>query len=295
MGKYSIKEIEQLSGIKAHTIRIWEQRYNLLEPKRTETNIRYYDDEQLKFILNVSLLSKNGHKISRISKLSQSQFHDEIKKLYERTLLKDTELTVELGANDLMTAMIDMDESKFNQIYDGSIRKLGFEKTITHVIYPFLAKVGIFWAIDQVNPAQEHFMSCLIRQKIMVAIDRLDQPRHGKRFLLFLPHGEHHELGLLMAHYLLKEKGARVYYLGQNVPTADIPKAIETVNPDFVLTFIVDPALTNNANSLIANLAALCQNKSLLIAINPIVDVEQIKMANVRLLHQMEDLEAYIA
>jgi MerR family transcriptional regulator, light-induced transcriptional regulator len=295
MGKYSIKEIEQLSGIKAHTIRIWEQRYNLLEPKRTETNIRYYDDEQLKFILNVSLLSKNGHKISRISKLSQSQFHDEIKKLYERTLLKDTELTVELGANDLMTAMIDMDESKFNQIYDGSIRKLGFEKTITHVIYPFLAKVGIFWAIDQVNPAQEHFMSCLIRQKIMVAIDRLDQPRHGKRFLLFLPHGEHHELGLLMAHYLLKEKGARVYYLGQNVPTADIPKAIETVNPDFVLTFIVDPALTNNANSLIANLAALCQNKSLLIAINPIVDVEQIKMANVQLLHQMEDLEAYIA
>ena len=158
-----------------------------------------------------------------------------------------------------------------------------------------MAKVGIFWAIDQVNPAQDHFMSCLIRQKIMVAIDRLDQPRHGKRFLLFLPHGEHHELGLLMAHYLLKEKGARVYYLGQNVPTADIPKAIETVNPDFVLTFIVDPALTNNANSLIANLAALCQNKSLLIAINPIVDVEQIKMANVQLLHQMEDLEAYIA
>lgn len=290
MGHYSIKDIEQLSGIKAHTIRIWEQRYNLLEPKRTETNIRFYDDEQLKFILNVSLLSKNGHKISRISKLSKTEFNNEVKKLYERTLFKDASISIEIGANDMMTAMIDMDEQKFNQIYEACVRQLGFQQTMIKVVYPFLAKVGVFWAIDQVNPAQEHFISCLIRQKILAAIDRLDTPINAKKFLLFLPHGEHHELGLMMAHYILKEKGMHVFYMGQDLPTANLPNAISTINPDYILTFLVDPALTNNAPSIIENLAKLCKGTELLIAIRPEETIVNPNNSRVYLLHEMEDI-----
>lgn len=294
MGSYSIKDIEQLSGIKAHTIRIWESRYQLIEPKRTDTNIRYYDDEQLKFILNVSLLLKNGFKISKVSSLDSPEFIKEVEKVYEQSLLHDTTVSLDLDSNDLMVSMIDMDTNKFHRIYENSVKNNGFEKTITGLIYPFLEKVGILWTLGQINPAHEHFISCLIRQKIISGIDRIEQPIDGKKFLLFLPVGEHHEIGLLMAHYLLKKNGARVYYLGQNLPSEDVKTAIETIAPNVILSFFVDPAVISNGKSLINNLKEWGESAQVLVACRPVPEIEGLDKDNVSFLHKMEDLYGYV-
>lgn len=293
MGAYSIKDLEQLSGIKAHTIRIWEQRYGIIEPKRTGTNIRFYDDEQLKFVLNVALLSRHGYKISKISSLSDGEFKQEVEKLYEQTLIHDTDVVLDLDSNDLMVSMIDMDAEKFHRIYENSVKNNGFERTITHLIYPFLEKVGVLWSISQINPAHEHFISCLIRQKIIVGIDRLPNPSSGKRFLLFLPEGEHHEIGLLMAHYLLKKNGAQVFYMGQNLPDQDLKTSIRTISPDAILTFFVDPAVTSNARSTVEKMIALCDGCELLIATRSMPELETIQHPNLFFLHGINDLEAY--
>jgi DNA-binding transcriptional MerR regulator len=294
MGAYSIKDLEQLSGIKAHTIRMWEQRYGVVEPQRTETNIRFYDDTQLKHLLNIALLSKHGYKISKISKLSPKEFTSAIEQLYEQTLLHETDVILDLDANDLMVSMIDMDEEKFHRIYENSVKNNGFEKTITGLVYPFLEKVGILWTIGQINPAQEHFMSCLIRQKIIAGIDRLPTSKDGKKFLLFLPEGEHHEIGLLMANYLLKKKGARVYFMGQNLPSKDIKRCIETVQPSCVLTFFVDPAVTNNAKSVIDGFKVEDAKCDYLIATRPSPDLENLDDPSVHLLHGIKELDNFI-
>lgn len=293
MGAYSIKDLEQLSGIKAHTIRIWEQRYGIIEPKRTDTNIRYYDDDQLKYVLNVSLLTRHGYKISKISSLDESQFKGEVEKLYEQTLIHNTDVSLDLDANDMMVSMIDMDNEKFDRIYENSVKNNGFERTVTHLVYPFLEKVGILWSIGQINPAHEHFISCLIRQKIVSAIDRLPNPTSGKKFFLFLPEGEHHEIGLLMASFMLKKNGCRVYYLGQSLPEDDIKAAINTINPDAVLTFFVDPAVTNNADKHVSSLVESSNGSDVLIATRPNPLLENVAHDKLHFLYGIKDLENF--
>ena len=214
MANYSIKEVEHLSGIKAHTIRIWEKRYNIVEPKRTDTNIRYYDDEDLKKILNVSVLNRYGYKISKIAKLPDEKLC--------RELLNVTQSNGHLEGQieNLIMAMIDFDESLFEKIFNKSVVNIGFEETIIQLIYPFFEKIGILWTTGNINPAQEHFISNLIRQKMIVAID--DLPRHHSghtcNFVLFLPEGEWHELGLLFFTYIIKKNGHRITYLGSSLP-----------------------------------------------------------------------------
>jgi DNA-binding transcriptional MerR regulator len=218
MAVYSIKELEKLSGIKAHTIRIWEKRYNLIDPHRTNTNIRYYTDDDLKKILNVAVLNRQGIKISNIARLNDLELKEEIIRVTKTTNSQDNIV------DSLVIAMIDLDEYKLESIIDRSITKIGFKSTVIDVLYPFLDKVGILWQSGDVNPAQEHFVSNLIRQKIIAATDQLPNtfnPR-AKKFLLFLPEGEWHEIALLFSQYLLKEMQHEVIYLGQSVPYADV-------------------------------------------------------------------------
>ncbi|MDX5348515.1 MAG: MerR family transcriptional regulator, partial [Hymenobacteraceae bacterium] len=183
MAHYSIKELEHLSGVKAHTIRIWEQRYNLLHPKRTETNIRYYTDADLKLLLNIALLNQRGFKISRIAKMSEQELRQEVLKL------TDTADGYDAQISKMLLAMIELDEEQFDKIFSTVNLQLGFENNIQHVIYPFLERIGILWQTGSINPAHEHFISNLIRQKMVVAIDgqvKKSLPEKGK-FLLFLP------------------------------------------------------------------------------------------------------------
>lgn len=231
MGKYSIKELEQLSGIKAHTIRIWEKRHKLIEPARTQTNIRYYSDEDLKKIINVSVLNNNGIKISKIVGLSYEEITRKVAELSRNHT--DTEIFVD----QLVVAMIDMEEEKFEKIISDLSLKFGFERTVIEIVYPFLEKIGVLWQTGNVTPAQEHFITHLIRQKIIVAIDALPlPPKEAPRVLLFLPEGELHELGLLFYHYIIKRDGFRTFYLGQTVPFHDVTSVAAIHAPRFVIT-----------------------------------------------------------
>jgi len=162
---YSIKDLEHLTGIKAHTIRIWEQRYDILSPKRTDTNIRYYDSTDLKHMLNIALLNNNGYKISKIAKMSQEEVFEAVL----QTIDKNNNYSDQINA--LTVAMIDLNEAQFEKIMSTNILQIGFEDTMLNIIYPFLTKIGFLWQIDSINPAQEHFMTNLIRQKLIVAID----------------------------------------------------------------------------------------------------------------------------
>lgn len=236
MGKYSIKELERLSGIKAHTIRIWEKRYGLIEPQRTSTNIRYYTDEELKKIINVSLLNSHGVKISHIADLDEESL---IKKVIEFTE-KKTEADIYI--NQLIVAMIDLDEEALDQQLAKLSLKFGIERMMTEIIYPFLDRIGILWQTNNITPAQEHFISNIVRQKLIVAIDSLPFPsKNARRAVLFLPEDELHEIGLLFCYYLLKKEGIQVIYLGQMVPYNDVKAIGSSHEPSlFVTSFIAE-------------------------------------------------------
>ncbi len=233
MGQYSIKELEQLSGIKAHTIRIWEKRHRIIEPSRTATNIRYYSDKDLKKIINVSLLNTYGIKISKIADMSLEDMNKKV--------LEISELQNDKGVHidQMVVAMIDMEEELFEKILNNLILRFGFEQTVTEIIYPFLEKIGILWQTQNITPAHEHFISNLIRQKIIVAIDGLPiPPKTAKKIVVFLPEGELHELGLLFYHFLIRKAGYRTYYLGQNVPHEDLVSVYKVHQPEYMLTTI---------------------------------------------------------
>lgn len=235
MGHYSIKDLEKLSGVKAHTIRIWEKRYGLINPERTDTNIRTYSDEELKKLLNVSMLNNHGLKISKIAKLNTADVNLALSKIAETDTRHETQI------DSLVVAMVDLDRRKFEKILADCNLKMGFEDTCIRVLYPFLQKVGLMWQTDSINPAQEHFISNLIRQKLFVAIDELYDPDlEGKpKAVLYLPEGEMHELGLLFYRYLMERRGYNTIYLGQSVPFKDLVYTVKAHKAEFVVTAFV--------------------------------------------------------
>ncbi|NLR91060.1 MULTISPECIES: MerR family transcriptional regulator [Flammeovirga] len=232
MSNYSIKDLEHLTGVKAHTIRIWEQRYKIITPKRSETNIRYYNDDDLKLMLNVSLLNNNGFKISKIAKLTEAEIHEEVLKVVD---VNDNYFD-QISA--LTMAMLEFNESHFEKIIASNILKRGFEESMIHIIMPFMHRVGVLWLTGSVSPAQEHFISHLIRQKIIVAIDAqvVDPDPQKSEFMLFLPDGELHEISLLFAAYMIRARGFKVIYLGQSLPMVELKQVYDSKKADFLLT-----------------------------------------------------------
>ena len=218
MGKYSIKDLEKISGIKAHTIRMWERRYGLIEPQRTETNIRFYSDCDLKRLLNVSILNHNGIKISHIAGLTDAEIKNRVLELS----IDGRSSSVQIES--LMVAMLELDETKFLNGLSSSIIKLGFEVSVETVLFPFLERIGVLWQAGTINPAQEHFISNLIRQKLFVAIDNeMQSPvQNGPRIIMFLSEHEQHEIGLLFYNLLARKEGMNVVYLGAGVPLEDL-------------------------------------------------------------------------
>jgi len=238
MAVYSIKELEQLSNVKAHTIRIWEQRYNMFTPERTDTNIRLYNDDQLKKLLNVCTLMNHGMKISHISKLSSKQINNELDKLITSLGTIDQQFGTIL--NQMIVALTNFDESHFDKIFSNSILRFGLISTYTEVIYPLLIRVGLLWTKNDIIPAQEHFLSNLIKQKLFAAIDALPLPNNpSQTWILFLNENEEHEIGLLFANYLLRQYGKKVIYLGQKVPYDNLSTVIKSNKPTHAYTFFV--------------------------------------------------------
>lgn len=233
MNSFTIKDLESLSGIKAHTIRIWEQRYSFLKPQRTDTNIRYYSSDELKTILNIALLNKYGFKISHIDKMNQEEIRQKL------VSLTDLQAQQEKLVNDLIGNMIDMDVDRFEASLDRYIRARGIERTINQLIFPYLERIGILWQTNHIIPGQEHLVTNIIRQKLIVGIENASPIIHSsKTGILFLPESEYHELGLLYIYFLLKSKGVKVLYLGANVPAKDLIYVAENKKPHFVYTHI---------------------------------------------------------
>jgi MerR family transcriptional regulator, light-induced transcriptional regulator len=251
MANYSIRDLEKLSGIKAHTLRIWEKRYHLLEPKRTNTNIRYYDDSDLRKMLNVALLNRNGFKISRIAELDTEEI---CKKIGE---LADKSSAIANRIENLVISMIELNEEKFRNILSDDIKANGFEHTIIHIVYPFFEKVGVLWQTGAINPAQEHFISNLIRQKLIASIDSISvqEETSARSFLLFLPEGELHEIGLLFYYYLARKNGFKVIYLGQSVPFNDIESILKIQNCDYMITSFSSNIYETDINAYLVRLS----------------------------------------
>lgn len=252
MHSFTIKDLENLSGIKAHTIRIWEHRYSFLKPSRTGTNIRFYSNEELKKILNVALLNRYGFKISHIDKMSEGEINSKI------LSLNHLEAHQERIINTLIQNMVDLDLENFEGVLDNFIEDKGIEKTISQIIFPYLEKIGILWLTNYINPGQEHLVTNIIRQKLIVGIQNIDSPlKINKTVLLFLPEGEYHELSLLFMNYMLKSKGVKTIYLGCSTPLNDVEYLINLKKPDYLYSHIT----TSSAKFSFDKFISICSTK----------------------------------
>jgi DNA-binding transcriptional MerR regulator len=283
---YSIREIEQISGIKAHTLRIWEQRYNFINPKRTETNIRYYDDEDLKLVLNISLLKDNGHKISRICDMPSCDMQVEVRRLMESKMGFPEQI------QGLTLAMLDLDEDRFEKILSTNILQIGFERTMMKLIFPFFKKIGILWQTGAITTGQEHFISNLVRQKIVVAIDGqlVNSVNYNKKYLLFLPADELHEISLLFSSYILRSRNNKVIYIGQNSPHLDLTEIYNTHQPDCILTVMTTFPAQNEVKSYIEELKTIFPNSQILASGNQVLNQGIDIPDDVLLLNSPQDL-----
>jgi len=237
VASYHITDLEKLTGIKAHTIRIWEKRYEIIKPHRTDTNIRHYDDEQARKLLNISTLLKSGIKISKIADLSDREISNLITSIHDHA---PEDVICDSFINELISAMLKFDEASFEKVFSSSVTRYGIYNAMLNVFYPFLIRTGILWTAADVLPVQEHFASAIVRRKLMSAIDGLPvSSKKNKTFLLYLPPEEWHENGILLAEYLLRSKGYPTFCLGQNVPIENLKFVIQTVKPTHILTFYI--------------------------------------------------------
>lgn len=290
MNKFQIRDIEALTGIKSHTLRIWEQRYQLCCPKRTETNIRYYDETDLKLLLNISVLNDHGYKISEIAKMSYEEIIREVMALSEDCANFGCQI------QSLSDAMLHLDEHVFEKILNTNILKMGLENTMVNIVFPFLKKTGIMWQTNTINPAHEHFVTHLIKQKLLVAIDAQVMPRmdRGKKFLLFLPEGETHEIGLLFANYLIKSKGHHVLYLGANLPCSHLCEVSKFFKPDYVFTMLTSPLINTDLQTFADKLCAKLQKIPLFISGIQILQAEINIPKNMRMVNSVEEFNGIL-
>ncbi|MBI1342727.1 MAG: MerR family transcriptional regulator [Terrimonas sp.] len=244
MEKFSIRDIENLCGIKAHTIRVWEQRYGISIPKRKSGNHRFYNSEDLKNLLRISFLYNNGYKISSIAKLDSR----EIDQLVNNTVINQENFPSFISR--LIEASVDFDESRFLKLTDKLLRKVGFETGIKDLFYPFLQKMGLLWLSNHVIPAQEHFSSNLIRQKIIAATDRLPVPDfYLKRVLIFSFPGEYHEIPLLVAGYHFKKNKQSVSFFGTHVSKDAVSEYCRYRPVDYFYTHVITNIAAEKINS----------------------------------------------
>lgn len=252
---FSIKNLENLSGIKAHTLRIWEKRYNLLEPERTDTNIRRYSLDSLKRLLNVTLLYNHGFKISKIASLNE----DEIPELVRSIALKSNSEQVAINAFKL--SMINFDYDLFDTNYNEILQHHDFQYVFLNVFMPLMRELGILWQTGAISPSHEHFITNLIKQKIHLQTETLQRkkPQRGNHpiFVIFLPENEIHELGVLYLNYLILNSGFRTIFLGQSLQTSSL-ETLYSYNSKFY--FVSYLTIEPNKEEIMPFLANFHQN-----------------------------------
>jgi DNA-binding transcriptional MerR regulator len=290
MNAFTIKDLENLSGIKAHTIRIWEQRYSFLKPQRTTTNIRFYTNTDLKLILNIALLNRHGFKISHISKMSNHEMERKI------LSLSQNKANEERVINDLIQSMVELRVDEFESLLTTYINSNSFEEAVRFIIFPFLERIGILWQTNHINPAQEHLVSNIIRQKVIVAIDELSPgERMDKMVLLFLPENEHHELGLLFSYYLIRKQGVGVLYLGASVPLRDLHFIVERKNPAYLYSHITSLANPLKFEKFLAGLQNQVKNLPVIISGHVAQAYRKPAPSNIAFKRSLSEVEEFVA
>lgn len=286
MNHFTIKDIEALTGIKPHTLRIWEQRYGIPLPKRTSTNIRYYDNDDVKMLLNVAMLNRQGHKISKITRMSR----EEVDQLVLDITTNSGDLETQIEA--MTASMFALDEIAFEKQLSANILQDGLENTFINLIFPFFKRVGMLWQTGAINPAYEHFITNLVRQKLFVACDA--QPKNlapgAKKFILFLPSNEPHETGLLFANYLIRSRGHHTNYLGPNLPLDDLSAVMQIYKADYILTVLTTP-ISGQSPLYVANkLSNDFPNTQILMSGSQIIQANIQVPRNVKVLESLKEL-----
>jgi DNA-binding transcriptional MerR regulator len=263
MDHFSISELSRLSGLKQFTIRTWEKRYNALTPDRSEGNTRYYDNKQLRRLLNIVSLLEFDHKISDLSALPDSAL---FRMIEQQNVQPDKDLE-SFFISQLISAGFNYDEPHFTNVFAQCLARYGIIGAYTKVIYPMLQRIGILWNSDNISPGNEHFITNLLRQKVLTSIDLLASPLStAETWLLFLPEDEFHETGLLIAHYLIRLSGRKSVYLGANVPLEALSSAASTIKPTNVLLFFVHKHDPQETQAYLQSLAASLKSVHIYVA-----------------------------
>ncbi len=290
MAIYSISDLEKLSGIKSHTIRIWEQRYGILHPKRTDTNIRFYEDEDLQRLLNVALLNRHGFRISKIAEMTKEDMAEQVSSVSNFKFDIDAQLDV------LTLSVIEMDEIKFSRIFDNHVEQIGFEETMMEVVYPFMEKLSLLWLTGSIKPVQENFITQLIRNKLIAAIERepLASDRKTTKFLLYLPKDEQQELSILFMQYLIKRRGYRVVNIGSNLALVDLKDACLIHQPDYVFTVLSETFSREPVQRYLANLQAAVPGSHLLLTGYLMASQSASNLENATILPSLDDALTFL-
>lgn len=290
MVAYSIKDLESLSGVKAHTLRIWEKRYGIIQPNRTTTNIRYYKDEDLQKILNISLLNRKGYKISRIADMATDEIRQKVAEISEVSSVFEDQLDA------MMLSMFELDESKFNLMLEHQIASLGFEETMHNVVYPLLDKLSMMWIAGSVKSVHENFVSNIIRRKTIVEIDRLSKTdiKSNIKCLIYLPENESHELSLLFLQYILLKNKVKVINLGIGVPLIDVLEGKNIINAGYIFTIFNDSFTEIPLQPYINELAKNSLGTEILIS-GFQTAIQQLELPeNVKILNSIDQVKSFI-
>jgi DNA-binding transcriptional MerR regulator len=257
---YSIKDLEVLSGVKAHTIRIWEKRYGLLAPGRTDTNIRFYNDADLRRILNVSLLVNNGFKISKVARFDELKMKESVLEVTKKNTTESDYI------DRLILNMLNFDNIGFYKLMDEIIAKKGLEESVVKVFFALFERIGTYWQVGSIFPAQEHYVTSIFRQKLIAETDKIGfENLNGSTILFFLPDGELHEMSLLFYSYLAKKYGYNVIYLGQFVPFDDLMKVQSHIKIDHVFTAFINPLTKEDLENYLVKLKETFRDQKIFI------------------------------
>lgn len=290
MNSFTISQLQDYSGIKAHTIRIWEHRYKALKPFRSDGNTRYYGSDQLRRLLNIVSLMNLDHKVSQLCLMPD----EDLNKLIDQHYLKAESMNPdsEYFISQLILSAIDFDEILFDKLFSNCILRFGLKSTYIQVIYPAMVRIGLMWQKDSLPLAEEHFITNLIRQKILTAIDAIPHPVNDKNsWLLFLPEGEFHETGLLMSYFLIRQSGRKVIYLGANVPVNSLYETVKKISPSRILTFLVSKKNKMEEMELVNKLSKQIKPKKVYVASEHLSFKESKERQHFLQLHSVEELE----
>ena len=290
MNSFSISELQQFSGIKAHTIRMWEQRYQALEPDRTEGNTRFYNGDQLRRLLNIVSLMGSAYKVSELCSMPDTQLQQLLKENIKNSTPENP--IYEHFISQMIAAGLTFDESVFNSIYFECQKRYKLRDIYVNILHPVLVRLGLLWTSDSLRPAHEHFITQLIRRKILAATDALPKPKNSKQtWLLFLPEEEFHETGLLFSEFLIRQKGQQVIYLGADLPMEALQQVSESVHPTHLLTFLVRRKEEDMEIEYIRHLNKQFKKQKIYIACDPAKLSDFKPGGNCTFLHSVVDLE----